>query len=264
MTTNRQSDDTAVDVALFETIGMFRMLRDDTKTWKRAAVSCIILTTAMHTLQMVGLYYTLNDFNRLMYMFMLVVYGMLCNYKLYVLVVNADRVLDVLGTASFRFVTCTGRDPVPLRRCRAVLRTALRTFVLSSYVTVVMWVAAPLIGVADYRVPVVQPDGTVAEYRMTINNLWLPVSVDTFNWRPVWAVAYAIESYIILFNATCWCWFDSFLFTGCFVFNAQFHSLANAYEQLGRRRRDRRDSNDLHESYELEVAGDIRVPREST
>ncbi|XP_025420356.1 odorant receptor 46a-like [Sipha flava] len=163
-------------------------------------------------------------------MAMLVVCGTLSVYKGHVMVANADLIWDTLHVARYAFITCAGRDESELRRAGSLLRALLRAFVAVSYQTLAIWIAIPWL--TDDRVPVANGDGTMAEYRMNVNNLWTPLPVAVYNATAVWAVVYAIEVFLITVNVFFWALFDCYLVTMCFVLNAQFHTIAAAYEKL--------------------------------
>lgn len=214
---------TAVDVGLFKAIGLYQLLRPGTR-YRVAMRALLLLAFALHSTQLFGLYFAAGDLQRFINIAALVVCGTLCVYKGHVMVANVDRIWDTLHVAGYEFVTCAGRDESELRRAGALVRVVLRAFVVISYQTLAIWTAVPWL-TDDH-------DGTAGARRMTINNLWTPLPVAVYNAPPVWAAVYATEVFLITVNVFCWALFDCYLVTMCFVLNAQFHTIAAAYEKL--------------------------------
>ncbi|XP_025420352.1 odorant receptor 46a-like [Sipha flava] len=226
---------TAMDVELFRVIGLMRLVRPArgrTDRWYRAAVAGLVrLAFVLQGTQVVGLYFALNDFQRFANMAVLLISGLMSLYKGHVLAANAARVWDTLRVTRFAYVTCSGRDAGRLRRTGDALRPLLRAFYVFSYLTLAMWISMPCF--MHDRVPMAAPDGTVAEYRMTVNNLWIPVPPAVYNAPAVWAPVYAVEAFMVSANVFVWVLFDCYLITMCFVLNAQLRTMSAAYEKLG-------------------------------
>ncbi|XP_022167615.1 uncharacterized protein LOC111031819 [Myzus persicae] len=236
----RSSSATAVDVMLFKTIGLYQLLCPADRggysvRFRRLLMTALGLSFALHSFQVPCLYYALNDLQRFAYMAAVIIYGMMCSFKGYVLVTNADRLWLVLDAAGYAFTGCGHRDPSKLRRCRATLSALLRTFVALSYGTLVVWIALPFF--VDEYTGVTNLDGTVTRYRTTIHNMQFPVPLTVYNSRPFWALIYFTEVFVCIVNVFIWSLFDCYLVTMCFVLNAQFHTMSAGYCTLGSRRR---------------------------
>lgn len=229
---NAEAVDTAADLPLFKAIGLYQLLNDDSNGWYRTVFLALLrVAFTLQAVQVVGLYYVLHDFERFANMVVLVISGFMCLAKGYVLVTNVDRAQTTLHTARYAFTSCGRRDQDPLRRCGLALSRMLRTFTVISYTTLFIWILAPYF--MDGHVLITDADNTVHQYRMTINNLWIPVSASVFNRPPVWTLVYLVEGFMITINVFSWTLFDCYLITMCFVLNTQLYTLTIAYEQIG-------------------------------
>ncbi|XP_025409427.1 uncharacterized protein LOC112682880 [Sipha flava] len=236
-------DATVADLRLFRAIGLYQMLNpSDRRSGDRLRLAYragVALAFALQSVQIVGLFFTLNDLRRFAYMTVMVFNGLMCVLKGHVLVMKADQLWAVLDVARYRYTVCGARDPSALHRCRATLAVLLRTFAVLSFSTLIIWSTMPLF--MDPYVPITKPDGTVGQYRTTIDNLWFPAMTESvYNYTPVWAFIYSMEVFICTFNVISWLLFDSCMVTMCFVLNAQFRTMAAGYESLGRHRDRRR------------------------
>ncbi|XP_060833372.1 odorant receptor 46a-like [Rhopalosiphum padi] len=230
---------TAVDVTLFKTIGLYQLLcpanRGGYSARSRHALLTVLgLSFALHAFQVPWLYYALNDLQRFAYMAAVIIYGMMCAFKGYVLVTNADRLWSVLDAAGYAYTECGRRNPLWLRRCGVTLSAMLRSFVALSYATLIVWIALPFF--VDEFTGIINLDGTVTRYRTTIHNMQFPVPLALYNSRPVWMLIYFTEVAVCIVNVFIWSMFDCYLVTMCFVLNAQFHTMSAGYVTLGRRR----------------------------
>ncbi|XP_016657950.2 odorant receptor 2a-like [Acyrthosiphon pisum] len=235
----RSSSATVVDVMLFKAIGLYQLLCPADRGGysvrsRRALMTALGLSFALHSFQVPYLYYALNDLQRFAYMAAVIIYGMMCSFKGYVLVTNADRLWLVLNAADYGYTGCGHRDPSRLRRCRATLSALLRTFVALSYGTLIVWIVLPFF--VDEYTGITNSDGTVTRYRTTIHNMQYPIPLAVYNSRPVWALIYVTELYVCIVNVFIWSLFDCYLVTMCFVLNAQFHTMSAGYGTLGIRR----------------------------
>lgn len=234
-----RDDDTMVDVKLFKTIGLYRLLRpsavDGSGTrYRKFVLATVQLMFAVQCMQAVRLFLVVEDLQLFPYLLMIFSGTSPCAYKAYVLMTKGDRFWAVLDAARYGFMSCGHRDPSRLRRSRRALVTWLRPFVGLVVCTMTVWLLSPWF--ADDRVARVKLDGTVGRYRPSTYDFWYPVPESVYNWTPVWSVVYAFESYILIANSTCFWLFDCFLITMCVALGAQFHTLSAAYETLGHRR----------------------------
>ncbi|KAE9532665.1 hypothetical protein AGLY_009746 [Aphis glycines] len=203
---------TVLDVELFKSIGMYQLLRPvecglDVGRCRSAALVVVFMTLGLQSMQVARLYLARHDFQMFANMAVLVINGLMCLLKGYMVVANADRMCSTLDAARYAFTGCGGRDPSELRRCRATLSTILRTFVALSFGTLFVWVLIPWFMASEYD-----------------------------DMPTVWAVVYVVESTILTVNVFCWTSFDCYLVTMCFVFDALFRTMSTGYETLGRSR----------------------------
>lgn len=234
--------DGTMDVLLFKTLGLYQLLLPSHvefgKRYRTALLAFVWLAIGLQTMQIAGLFFALNDFQRFAKMAMQAINGLLCLYKGYTLVTNADRLWSTLDVTRYGFLESYDRrhgyPPNVLLECRATLTLLLRMFATLSYLTLVIWIVEPFFS-ANVYMPITQRDGTVHDYRMTINNLWMPVSQSVYNSPLVWVLIYLINAFMLIINAFCWIMFDCYIVTMCFTLNAQFHAMSDIYETLGRR-----------------------------
>lgn len=238
---DEDSAGTVVDIKLFKVIGLYQLLCPayglSGDRYRMVLLTVLRIAFALQVTQLFGLYYALNDLQRFTNMAVLVVCGMLCLFKGYVLITEAGRIWAVLDAARFGFMSSRRgrrRQQSALHRCRATLSVLLRTFVTFSYVTLAIWLAVPYL--MDAYVSIADPHGIVDRYRLNINNLWVPVSGSVYNALPVWTMFYMIEAFLIIVNVFCWTTFDCFMITVCFALNAQFRTVSAGYQTLGRLR----------------------------
>ncbi|XP_026804934.1 odorant receptor 22c-like [Rhopalosiphum maidis] len=202
--------DTVMDVELFKSIGMYQLLRPaecglNSRRCRMAALVVVALTLGLQSMQVCRLYLARHDFQMFANMGVLVINGLMCLLKGYMVVANADRMCATLEATRYAFTGCGGRDPSELRRCRATLSAILRTFVALSFGTLFVWVLIPWFMASEYD-----------------------------DMPTVWAVVYVVESIILTVNVFCWTSFDCYLVTMCFVFDALFRTMSTGYETLGR------------------------------
>ncbi|XP_025421607.1 uncharacterized protein LOC112691541 [Sipha flava] len=182
--------------------------------------------------QVVGLYVYSNDFQRFAFLSVFVVDSLMCLFKGYALLVNADRLYSGLELGAYAFTLCGRRDTSWMRRRKPLLSGLLRMYAAVSYITLTIWLLAPL--VVGGHVSLTRLDGTVATQRANIFNMWAPVSDATYNSTPVWSLFYAIEIIFCIVDVTIWVCFDCYAMTMCYMLIAQFDAMTAEYETLGR------------------------------
>jgi len=218
---------TVLDVELFQMIGVHQLLRPDEygldgDLYRAAAKVIVGLTLGLQSMQVCRLYLARNDIPMFANIGVMVINGLMCLLKGYMVAANADQMSTTLNAARYAFTKCGSRDPSKLRLCRARLSTILRTFVGLSFGTLIVWLVMPWFMASDYDD---QPS--------------------------IWAVVYVIESIILTVNVFCWTSFDCYLVTMCFVFEALFCTMSTGYETLGRRRTGAKSSA----PQQLDIAG---------
>lgn len=238
---NSGADATAADLRLFKVMGLYPVLTGGPAGRYRAVFLAILrVGVVLMSVQLVGLYYALGDFQHFVYMAVLVFYGFMCLSKGYVLLYNADRALSTLDAAKYAFTTFGGRGGRgPLLRCARTLSPLLRGFTVVSYLTLTVWLLVPYFMDGGTTIAGAD-DGEAATHRYWTStpNLWVPVPESEYRGRAtVRVVVSLIDWYMDTLNVLCWTMFDCYLGTMCYVLNAQFHGLAIGYESIGRRRR---------------------------
>ncbi|XP_029342650.1 odorant receptor 46a-like [Acyrthosiphon pisum] len=193
-------------------IGVHQLLRpdeygQDNDLYRTAAKVIVGLTLVLQSMQVCRLYLARHDITMFAYIGVMIINGLMCLLKGYMVAAKADQMSATLTAANYAFTKCGGRDPSKLRLCRARLSAILRTFVGLSFGTLIVWLTMPWFMASDYDD---QPF--------------------------IWGVVYVIESIILTVNVFCWTSFDCYLVTMCFVFEAQFCTMSTGYETLGRRR----------------------------
>lgn len=238
MATESSSEDlTIVDNRLFKAIGLHQILNPThggNRYYRITLMAITWITFVVQSMQLVGLYFAVNDIQRFAFTTTVVSNSVLSLSKAYVLVTNVDRLRDGLEAARYEFTSRGLRDQRTVRRARAVLSTVVRTFIVFSYVTCFIWALNPLSAIGEF-VPVTNADGTVSRYRVTIYNIWLPVPVTVYNTTTVWALIYTVELIVCFFNVSSWLLYDSYVLTMCFTFKAQFRTLSTSYATIGHR-----------------------------
>ncbi|KAL4119059.1 hypothetical protein QTP88_011928 [Uroleucon formosanum] len=209
---------TVLDVELFQIIGVHQLLRPDEygldgSLYRAAAKVVVGLTLGLQSMQVYRLYLARNDIPMFANIGVMVINGLMCLLKGYMVATNADQMSATLDAACYAFTKCGGRDPSKLHLCRVRLSMILRTFVALSFGTLIVWLVMPWFMASDYDD---QPS--------------------------IWMVVYVIESIILTVNVFCWTSFDCYLVTMCFVFEALFCTMSTGYETLGRRRTGARSS----------------------
>lgn len=134
--------ETAVDLTLFKVIGLHRML-DPGATGRRLRASykwIAYLTVTIQLMQVVGLYASVNDLQRLASLALVAFNALMCLFKGILMVTNADRMRAMLDVALYRYTTCGHRQPANMRLTSATVSTLLRTFAVISYCTLVVWI----------------------------------------------------------------------------------------------------------------------------
>lgn len=202
---------TVMDVELFKIIGVHQLLRPDEHgldgSLYRAAVKVVVcLTLGLQSIQVCRLYLVRNDIPMFANIGVMVINGLMCLLKGYMVAVNADQMSTTLDAARYAFTKCGGRNPSKLRLCRVRLSMILRTFVILSFGTLIVWLVMPWFMTSDYN-----------------------------SQSSIWVAVYVVESIILTVNVFCWTWFDCYLVTMCFVFEALFCTMSTSYETLGRR-----------------------------
>lgn len=231
---------TIVDVNLFKAIGLYQLLLptadsgdgDSFKPHRMAILVVLSLIIVLVCMQIVRLYLTLNDLYMLLYMTMILFIIFICTLKRYVMLTNVDKLGVLMDVTRYDLMLCGCRHPSRWHRCQDALSAWLRVFVTLSSFTAVLWVVTPLL--MDEYVPLVKLDGTVGQFRTSVFNMWYPVPQSVYNWRPVWALIYAIESSVCILDVYNYLMFDCYFITMCVALNTQFDTMSAAYETLGR------------------------------
>lgn len=228
-------DLTIVDNRLFKAICLHQIL-DPTKGGNRyyslAFMVVMWVSLSVQIIQLVGLYFAVNDLQRFAFTTTVIFNALLCLSKGYVLVTKADRLRACLEVARYEFTSCGARNQLVVRQSRAVLSTVLRTFAVLSWVTCFIWALTPLFAMDEY-LQMTNADGTVSHYRVTIYNVWLPVPTTVYNDTTVWSLVYAVEVIACFVNVFSWLLFDSYVVTMCFTFNAQFRTVSASCTTIG-------------------------------
>ncbi|XP_022167641.1 odorant receptor 22c-like [Myzus persicae] len=220
---------TILDVELFKIIGVYQLLRPDefglnARLCRTTAIVVVCLTLGLQSMQVCRLYLARHDLQMFANVGVMIINGLMCLLKGYMVAANADRMSATLNAARYAFTGCGNRDQSKLRLCRARLSTILRTFVRLSFGTLIVWVVMPWFMASEY-------DDTPS----------------------IWATVYVIESIILTVNVFCWTSFDCYLVTMCFVLEALFCTMSTGYETLGRHRAAAKSSA----GQQLAIAGTI-------
>jgi len=230
-------DQTIVDNKLFKSICLHQIL-DPTNGGNRfcrfVLIAFMSVSFSVQIMQLVGLYFTVNDLQRFAFTTTTLSHAFLCMTKDYVLLTHSDKLRDTLEVARYEFTSCGARDQRVVRRSRAVLSMVLRSFAVFSWFTCVIWTLTPLFAMDEY-LQVTNVDDTVSRYRVTIFNMWLPVPVDVYNAMPIWSLIYMVEVIACLFTSFSWLLFDSYVVTMCVTFNAQLHTVSASCATIGHR-----------------------------
>ncbi|XP_003243258.1 uncharacterized protein LOC100569602 [Acyrthosiphon pisum] len=230
-------DLTIVDNKLFKAICLHQILdptNGGNRFCKLVLMAFMSVSLSVQIMQLVGLYFAVNDLQRFAFTTTTLSYAFLCMTKDYVLLAHADRLRDSLEVARFEFTSCGARDQRVVRRSRAVLSMVLRTFAMLSWSTCVIWALVPLFMMDEY-LQVTNADDTVSRYRVTIFNMWLPVPVAVYNATPIWSLIYMVEVIACLFTSFSWLLFDSYVVTMCVTFNAQLRTVSASCATIGHR-----------------------------
>jgi len=212
-TTNGHDAENALDLDLFKRIGLYQLLWPSAeggggRRYRTAILSVLRLTFGLQLVQTVRLYWALDDVQQFLFLASVLITGLMCVFKGYVMVTAADRLRRVLDAAGRAYTRSGRRDPSELRRCRRRLSVWLRAFVALSYGTLAFWNAAPWYARSD-RSPA------------------------------VWTLVYLTESFVLTVNVFCWLLFDCYFVTVVFALRAQFLTVAAGYGHVGHGRRDR-------------------------
>lgn len=208
---NTIEDYTILDEKLFKMIGVYQLLRPaehglDAGLCRTAAKAVVGLTFGLQSMQVCRLYLARHDIQMFANFGVLIINGLMCLLKGYMVVANADRMSVTLDAARYTFTNCGRRDPSKLRMCRIRLSKILRTFVGLSFGTLIVWLIMPWFIQSEYDE--------------------MPI---------IWTAVYVIESIILTVNVFCWTSFDCYLVTMCYVLEALFCTMSTGYETLGRR-----------------------------
>lgn len=230
------SNKTIVDEKLFKIIGLYYVLsptqdgRSEHK-YRKILIVVSLLMLAIFITQIGALYFALNDFQRLAHMIMVLSFCLITCFKGYVLVRNANRMWPVLELGRYSFTSSGHRDPSKLIQCRAVVFTMVRLFAMFNYCVLAVWLVSPFF--IHEPITIIHLDGTVSKHPTVILNVWVPLSEAKYNSPPYWTVIYGIEVLITIFNVIVWTMFDCYMMTVCFVLDAQFRTVATAYQTTG-------------------------------
>lgn len=230
---------TIVDVKLFKVIGLWQTLNPTMYTdsvlngrlykWVLQVFFWMMFITIVSNTVM--LREASNDFQRFMYLSMLIIISINNTIKVYVLLNKSDQMSAVLDLAQYAFTSCSRRDPSLLSQCRGNLFALLRAIVVINYVVTAIWSVLPFF--IDEPLSVIQLDGTVRKYRVCIVNVWVPLSYAMYNTTAGWYLVYVYELFMMVCNILAWVMFDIYMITMCFALNVQFRILAAGYEALG-------------------------------
>ncbi|VVC26167.1 Olfactory receptor, insect [Cinara cedri] len=232
-------DGNMVDVKLFKIIGLYQILRpapQDGRTgrkYQKTLMAVMWLMLMTYIIQISALYFAMNDFQRLAHQTLVLSVCVVTWIKGYLLIWNADRMWPVLELGRYAFTSSGHRDPSKLIQCHATLSTMVRLFAAFYYWVLVAWLASPFF--IHEPTKIIHLDGTVSKHRMTVLNLWMPLSEAEYNSTKYWAVVYGIEVMTCTINVFIWTMFDCYIMTVCFVLEAQFRTLEIAYTEIGHR-----------------------------
>lgn len=197
----------AVDTALFRAIGLHQLLRSD-KTPRMAFAACQWYALLTIVTQMVEVYHTTDDPVWFTTLTTLCVYTVLNVFK--------GRTIMTYGEA-MQSVLDVGRYNGP--------STSLRVYVAIGLVLLVVWMISPFL-----------MDNAADEYRQTIFNFWMPMPMSVYNCTFIWALIYVAEALLACIIMYTGLLFDCYLFTICFMLDAQFRALFVGYKKVGRSR----------------------------
>lgn len=234
------ANETIVDVVLFKIIGLYRLLHKSsikngcwgTGDWyKTLLMGMVWLLFSLQTLQIIRLYLTVNDLQIFLSIGLTFIFSLISTFKGYVLLKNADRFLAMMDVTRYSFTLCSHRNSSYLRQYRNVLNLFFRSFFTFDLVTTIQWIIIPFF--LRNSVPYVKLDGTIGHYRPSVYNIWLPLSESVYNWLPVWALIYAVETVSCVMNVLFSFMFDLYLVTICIALDAHLRIMTAAYAKLG-------------------------------
>lgn len=205
---------TAVDTALFETIGLSKILRPPagaSAAHRLSATARLIcwLAVGPQVVQTVLLFRSRDRGMQLVYEAVVVVNVLLSTYKGVVVMAHADDLRDVLRVADHGFTRCSRRRPSEMRRTGAALSAWLRTFFGLAYGSLILWSVALWLG------------GTAG-----------PPGAARAAWV-AWSAVYTVSLFVALYCVTV---YDCCLITACLALDAQFRTASASCATVGHRR----------------------------
>lgn len=233
---SRDDETIIIDVWLCKKIGLYQLLNSDDgvvgtfREWYRtAALVSIRLMFVTYVVQIVGLFFSDNDFTSFIYSLTLIFVGLMTAIKGYTFVKHSDQLWSIAEIAGYGFTRSGRRDPTEMVRCKKTLSLVLRLYVILNYSTLFTWLMAPVYINDQFRT---NKDGTVSLFRTTIYDFWIP-----FYRQPYmsfgYAAVYMFEAYVCCLNVFIWTIYDSYVMTMCFVLNANFRTVASGYGKVG-------------------------------
>lgn len=239
------NDGTMVDIIFFDAIGLNLLLNPFSKNkdrkfgyrYYKVVLAIQWLIIGIECMQIIRLYLAISDLQLLLNVIFLIVQILINVFKGIVLVMNADKMWNLLDVARYGFTSFGSRDPSLLHRCKSKLSKFLRIATGHCLITLCTWIVTPLF--TNKYVQMVNLDGTIGYYRISIFNLWYPVTESMYNSLPIWTLIYVTEMLIITNCIYIWILFDCYLVTVCTVLSTQFNNLASAYESIGHRDQNR-------------------------
>jgi len=194
-------------MSLFKKMGLYQLLWPTSGRTSRIVMLTVLwLALTIQFVQTCRLYWALDDVQQFLFLVSVLLTGLMCIFKGFMVVYKADAMWPVLEVAKFGFTACGRRYPDELRRCRRVVSIWLHVFIMVSYGTLVFWIFPPLFA----------------------------RSSSTYSW-PIWTIVYLMESFILTVNVFSWLLFDCYFVTVTFALYAQSVTMATSYENIGRR-----------------------------
>lgn len=198
----------------------------------KTLIITLMLMSGILWMQIVRMYSSFDDLQLFLYTVCEIIIGQINMYKAYLIIMNKDRLWNLLDVTQSRFTTCSTRDSFRLHQSKKSLTFWLKVSTILGLIMAIVWILAPCFvkNIAFNKL-----DGNLGYYKANVLNNWYPISESIYNRLPIWFLFYVIEAFLFLVSLSIILIFDCYLATICVLLKAHFDTMSAAYETLGNR-----------------------------
>lgn len=225
-----------IDMKLAAYTGLYQMINPESPTIFNYNVYhvCVVIYLGFIAIMLAtipfGLYHWAND--RSQFMMELIILGnyFFSCYKIIIIIKNSRKIWECLDVTRINFMTYKQHDLGLLNKCMIRSFKITYTYSIFCYILLILFYLIPFVFI-NARMTIKQRGGSYWNYRVNVHNLYMPVSVETYNtyFSYFYVLEVAFGFCYIVFTVM----FDIYLVSACLAISSQIETISNSFLSLG-------------------------------